>query len=68
MTRVTPEFFETLGVPLALGHAFTDADTEYGATYTAGRVAIVTDAYWRDHLGGDPPVLGRAIRMDGVAR
>ena len=48
VTRVTPEFFETLGVPLALGHAFTDADTEYGATYTAGRVAVVTDAYRRD--------------------
>ena len=66
VTRVTPEFFETLGVPLAVGRTFTDAETEYGGTYTAGRVAIVTDAYWRQHLGGDSPRLGRALRIEGV--
>jgi predicted permease len=65
VTRVTPDFFETLGVPLALGHGFTEADTQYGESYSAGRVVVVTDGYWRNHLAGDPHVVGRAIRLDG---
>ena len=28
-------------------------------------MAILTDAYWRQRLGGDPGVLGRTIRVDG---
>ena len=29
---------------------------------------VVTDGYWRDRLGGDPQVIGRAIRVDGERR
>ncbi len=65
LTRVTPEFFATLGVPFAIGRGFADADMDYGTTYRAGGVAVVTDAYWRDHLDADPHVLGRALRLDG---
>ncbi|HWB30538.1 MAG TPA: ABC transporter permease [Vicinamibacterales bacterium] len=63
VTRVTPDFFETLGVRLALGRSFTDAET----TYESRPVAILTDAYWRERFDADPHVLGRTLRADGVA-
>jgi predicted permease len=61
LTRVTPEFFATLGVPLARGRTFTDAE----CAYETAHVAIVTDTYWRDHLAADPNVIGRPLRLDG---
>ncbi len=55
--EVTPEFFETLGVRLALGDPFTDAHLDFGPNL----VAILTDNFWRSYFGGDPDVLGRRI-------
>jgi predicted permease len=64
ITRVSPEFFATLGLGPAMGRAFTDEET----TYQTDGVAILTDAYWRQRLGGDPGVIGRPIRVDGASR
>jgi putative ABC transport system permease protein len=61
VTRVTPEFFQTLGINPALGRAFTDAEL----TYQTSDVVIITDTYWREHLAADPQVIGQTIRMDG---
>jgi predicted permease len=63
VTRVTPDFFETLGVRLALGRSFTDAETTYA---TSGAV-ILTDACWRERFGADPHVVGRTLRADSGA-
>jgi predicted permease len=60
-TRVSPEFFETLGVSPALGRGFTEAET----SYRTDRVAVLTDSFWRQRLNADPNVLGRTIRLDG---
>ncbi|HVD94456.1 MAG TPA: ADOP family duplicated permease, partial [Vicinamibacterales bacterium] len=62
--KVSPDFFSTLGVAPAIGRAFTEDES----TYAASRVAILTDAFWRQHFGGDPAVIGRGIRMDGEDR
>jgi len=62
--RVSKEFFSTLGVPLAIGRAFTDAEM----TYQSDQEAILTDTYWREHFNADPNVLGRSIRTDGLQR
>jgi predicted permease len=62
VTRITPDFFETLGVQLVLGRSFTDAET----TYENSRVAILTDAYWRERFDADPHVIGRTLRADGA--
>jgi predicted permease len=61
--EITPEFFETLGFPLAKGSTFTDAELDYGRD----TVAIITDPFWRDYFGSDPNVLGRTFPMDGLA-
>jgi predicted permease len=60
--RVTPEFFSTLGVPLALGRTFTDAELLYGPD----QVAILTNEYWRTHYNSDPKVIGQKFLNDGI--
>ncbi len=60
--RVSPEFFATLGQPLAMGRAFTEEET----TFETDRVVVLSDAFWRERLGADPGVLGRSLRIDGL--
>jgi putative ABC transport system permease protein len=64
VTRVSPEFFTTLGRGPAMGRAFSEEEM----THETDAVAILTDAYWRHRLGADPAVLGRTIRVDGAPR
>lgn len=58
--RITPDFFQTLGVPLAMGQTFTDTELDYGAD----QVAIISDRFWRSYWDADPNVLGRTLMMD----
>lgn len=62
IARISPEFFATLGVPLAAGRAFTDKDL----SYSTDQVAIITDQFWHSQFGGDPHVLGRTFLNDGL--
>src|SRR3954447_12275161 len=64
VTRVSPDFFSTLGLGPVRGRVFTEAETLDGKN----GAAILTDGYWRQRLGADPGVLGRAIRVNGIAR
>jgi predicted permease len=64
VSRVSPDFFSTLGLGLVMGRAFTEAETAQGKN----DAAILTDSYWRQQLGADPRVLGRAIRVNGISR
>jgi predicted permease len=58
--RVTPEFFATLGVPLAMGRTFTEEEMFYK---DSGR-AILTDEFWRNQFNADPEVLGKTFTVD----
>jgi predicted permease len=60
--RVTPEFFETLGVHPFMGRGFTDAEM----TYQTDQVAVLTYEYWRSEFAGDPAILGKSVRLDGA--
>src|SRR4051812_25485515 len=59
--RVTPNYFDVLGVRPIRGRNFLPNEEE-GAD-----VALVTEAFWRKRLGSDPNVVGRGIALDGVA-
>ena len=59
--RVTPNYFDVLGVRPILGRTFLPQEEE-GAD-----VALITENFWRNRLGRDPNVLGRSITLDGVA-
>src|SRR5438874_8958369 len=64
--RVSPDFFATLGVNLAMGRTFTEEEATIAENN--GVAAIVTDAYWRQRLNSDPNVLGRDIRVNTMPR
>jgi predicted permease len=59
--QVTPEFFSTLGVTLAQGRSFTDAEL----TYQTDGEAVITDEFWHSQFAGDPNVLGRTFMCNG---
>jgi putative ABC transport system permease protein len=61
--RVTANFFSTLGVSTALGRNFTDADDRPDAA----PVAIASDEFWRNTLGGSREALGKVLLLNGVA-
>ena len=60
---VSRGFFPALGTPPQLGHTFRSDQYADGAN----RVIVVSDEFWRAHLGADPKVVGRVIRLDQKA-
>lgn len=62
ISRVSPDFFSTLGTSPVIGRSFTEAET----SFQTDKVVILTDAYWRQHFHADPNVLGKQIRVDGI--
>ncbi len=64
VTRVSPDFFSTLGLGPAIGRVFTEMETLEGKN----SAAILTDGYWRQRLGADPGVIGRSIRVNAIPR
>jgi putative ABC transport system permease protein len=62
VVEATPSLFSLLAVPPLLGRAFNPSSDEPGRA----KVAVVGEEFWRTRLGGDPALIGRAIRLDGV--
>jgi hypothetical protein len=62
MARVSPEFFQTLKVPLTMGRGFTEDQLKYGTD----EVAVITDGFWRSQFNADPHVLNRTFSNDGI--
>jgi putative ABC transport system permease protein len=59
--RISANFLSVVGLPPALGRAFTPEEDAVGGP----RVVIISDDFWRQHLGGRPDVLGTTISIDG---
>ena len=60
-TRVSWNFFQTLGAKPFLGRAFLPADDVAGA----GHVVILSRGLWETRFAGDPQVVGREIKVNG---
>jgi predicted permease len=60
---VSQEYFPLLGVQPALGRTFAPAEFE---AVGASPVAVLSHGFWQTRFGGDPGVLGRTFRMNGV--
>jgi predicted permease len=56
---VTQNFFTLLGVPLALGRGFTDAECH--APFYTPPATILSDALWKREFAADPHILGRKL-------
>jgi len=55
---VSGDFFRVLGVTPARGRLFTDADDRRGC---GAEAAVVSDAFWRSHLGGRETAIGSTL-------
>ncbi|CAN5828177.1 ABC transporter permease [soil metagenome] len=64
VTRVTADFFATLGVAPVVGRAFVEAETAYATS----SVVVISDTYWRHRLNAVSDVIGRRVRVDGRER
>ena len=58
VTRATPEFFPVMRATASLGRLPSDDEQRAGGAMTA----VVTEAFWRSHLGGDRSAIGRAVK------
>jgi predicted permease len=54
--RVTDNYFEVMGTPVAMGRAILSGDTD---------TAVLSRRFWERRLNGDPAVLGRKLILDG---
>jgi putative ABC transport system permease protein len=61
---VTGEFFRTLGIEPFAGRFLLPADDRPGAE----PVAVLGFDAWHSYFGGDPALVGKRIRIDGVVR
>src|SRR5713101_4663810 len=57
---VTPSYFSTLGVHPAQGRFFSNREPEQQAP-----VAVISYRFWQEHLGSDPSVIGKSLRING---
>ncbi len=60
-TIVTPNLFAALGIVPAVGRVLQDSDDPLD-----GRRALISHALWQRRFGGDPQIVGRAIRLNHV--
>jgi putative ABC transport system permease protein len=60
---VSASYFELLGARAALGRTFAAADENRASPL---RVAILRHGLWQRRFGGDPAIVGRSLRLQGL--
>ena len=60
LATMTPSLMELLGVEPARGRLITPEDSAVGTT------VLLSHALWGEQFGGDPGIVGRVVRLDGV--
>ena len=58
---VTPSYFSTLGIRPALGRVFDDRQE------APTPAVVISYRFWQNHLGSDPDMVGKTIRVNGHA-
>lgn len=59
-TRVSPNFFAVLGTGAQLGRTFANEDAAAHA-----REVVVSEGFWKSHLAGSRPAIGKPILLNG---
>jgi predicted permease len=60
--EISSNFFNTLGVKLALGRDFSQNEDQHGGT----PAVIISNRLWRTKLNASPQALGKSVTLDGV--
>jgi len=58
--RVSPTFFEMLGVCAELGRIFRGDESKPGRD----RIVVLSHAFWSRRFGGDPSIVGESVLVD----
>ena len=61
--RVSPGFFEMLGVPMQLGRTFAQDEGQPAGKF----VVIISNSLWRNRFGSDAHVVGQTLNLDTTA-
>ena len=62
IARVSPNFFDMLGIKPKLGRAFTSDEGQ-----PAGKpVVMISDSLWHSRFGSDPNIVGKTLTLDSV--
>ncbi len=59
--HVSADFFRLFGAPVVAGRTFTPAED----LPNGGRVAILSEGFWKRRFGGDATVVGRKLSLNG---
>jgi putative ABC transport system permease protein len=59
--RVSANFFSVFGIAPLKGRGFQPGEDRPGTT----GVVVISEQFWRNHLGSDPDVLSRTLTLDG---
>ena len=60
-TRVSSNFFSTLGVSPQVGRSFLLEEEQTGAA----NVVVISDGFWQRRYGGDRDIIGTSITLNG---
>jgi putative ABC transport system permease protein len=61
---VTANYFDALGVPMAMGRGFTTREAQ---AERQPFVVVLSHGFWQRRLGRDPDVLGKTLTINGDA-
>ncbi len=61
---VTGNYFALLGERPVLGRLLTDDDDRL---HNGNPVVVLTDSFWRSHLGANPAILNTPVQVNGVS-
>jgi predicted permease len=64
ITTVSENYFSVLGIAPARGRFFAEEDRKQLAIASA---VLISENYWQKRFGGDPGIIGKAIRLNGAA-
>jgi putative ABC transport system permease protein len=59
--RASASLFHVLDITPAIGRVFRPDEDQPGGP----EVAVISNSFWRNHLGADPNAIGRSLSMDG---
>jgi putative ABC transport system permease protein len=62
--RVTANLFSVVGTRVVMGRTFLPQEDRPGGE----RVVLLSELFWRLHLGAEPRIVGQAILIDGEPR
>jgi predicted permease len=61
---VSENYFSVLGVGALRGRTFVAGEA---AKLSASPSALISENYWQRRFGGDPAILGKTVRLNGIA-